>query len=212
MFHKLVDKVYAINLPSSEDRRSNIYHQCHKIGTHFELVEAIDGREKDVYWVHNDWNSRYDGWTQGAAGLVHTTIKIIKDAKAKKYKSIIIMEDDIVFKHNAYKESKKLFIQVPKDWELFHFAHQNYSSELLERLGDLRILKSSWSCQMYAIKESIYDEYLEWLELVDRPIDSITSQVFHPKGNSYSPIQPLIETIPNYSTIRDMQINYGIIN
>ena len=38
MFHKLVDKVYAINLKSSEDRRANILQQCHKIGTHFELI------------------------------------------------------------------------------------------------------------------------------------------------------------------------------
>jgi GR25 family glycosyltransferase involved in LPS biosynthesis len=212
MFHKLVDKVYAINLKTSEDRRNNIYSQCHKIGTHFELVEAIDGREENVHWVRNEWNSKYDGWTQGAAGLVHTTINIIKDAKKNNYKSIMIMEDDIVFKHNAYKDAKKLFETLPEDWELFHLASQNYSNKILKRFGDLVQLKSSWSCQIYMINENVYDEYLEWLELVDRPIDSITSCVIHPRGKSYAPISDLIVTIPNYSTIRDMEINYGIVN
>lgn len=210
MLQRLVDKVYAINLKSSKDRRDNIYNECHKIGTHFKLVEAIDGRKENVKWVKNDWNSKYDGWTQGAAGLVHTTIGIIKEAKAKKYKSIIIMEDDIVFKPNFYKKAKKYFKTLPKDWELFHLAHQNYSRKPLSRVGMLERLEASWSCQIYAINESIYDEYLEWLELVDRPIDSITSQVFHSRGNSYGTIVDLIETVPNYSTIRGMEINYGI--
>ena len=62
------------------------------------------------------------------------------------------------------------------------------------------------------INKNVYDEYLEWLELVDRPIDSITSCVIHPRGKSYAPISDLIVTIPNYSTIRDMEINYGIVN
>jgi len=210
MFQKVVDQVYAINLKSSEDRRNNICKQCHKIGTHFKLVEAVNGREEDVYWVKNEWNGKHDGWTQGAAGLVHTTIGIIKEAKAKKHKSIMIMEDDIVFIPNMYKSIERLFKNLPKNWELIHLAHQNYSRSSLRRYKEFVQLKSSWSCQIYVINESIYDEYLEWLELVDRPIDSITSEIFHPRGNSYAPIQKLIKTVPNYSTIRDMEINYGI--
>ena len=209
MFHKLVDKVYAINLRSSKDRRANILHQCHNIGTHFEMVEAINGREENVKWVKNEINSIGDGWTQGAAGLVYTTINIIKDAKEKGYESIMIMEDDIIFKDNAYKEGKKLFNQLPENWELFHLASQNFNKRP-RILGDLIRLTGAWSCQIYVIHERIYDEYLEWLELVDRPIDSITSRIIHPKGKSYASITDLITTVPNYSTIRDKEINYGI--
>ena len=209
MFHKLVDKVYAINLAESEGRRNNILSQCHKIGTHFELVEAVNGVEENVEWVQNEFNKKHEGWTQGAAGLVHTTKGIIQDAKDKGYKSIMIMEDDIVFKENAYKEGKKLFNQLPDNWELFHLASQNYKGRH-RRLGDLIRLTGAWSCQIYMIHERIYDEYLEWLDLVDRPIDSITSLIIHPRGNSYAPISDLIHTIPNYSTIRGIEINYGI--
>lgn len=209
MFHKLVDKVYAINLKSSTKRKENIIFQCHKIGTHFELVEAIDGVADNVSWIQNDFNSKYEGWTQGAAGLVYTTKGIIEDAKANGYKSIMIMEDDIIFKDNAYKIAKKLFEQLPDDWELFHLASQNYNGSP-RRMGQLMRLTGAWSCQIYMINENVYDEYLEWLELVDRPIDSITSKIIHPKGKSYAPVSDLIYTVPNYSTIRDMDINYGI--
>jgi hypothetical protein len=60
------------------------------------------------------------------------------------------------------------------------------------------------------VSERIYDEYLEWLELVDRPIDSITSRIIHPRGKSYASINDLITTVPNYSTIRGTMMNYGI--
>lgn len=210
MFQNLVDKVYAINLPTSEERRNNIMRQCHSIGTHFEMVKAINGREENVYWVQNEWNSKHDGWTQGAAGLVHTTINIIEDAIANNYKTIMIMEDDIVFKPNVYKEAKNLYQCLPDNWELFHLACQNYNPP--RRIGNLHQLSGAWSCQIYIINHLIYEEYLEWLRLVDRPIDSITSGVFHPRGNSYAPLMDLIKTVPNYSTIRDMEINYGIIN
>lgn len=210
MFQNIVDKVYAINLKSSKDRRQNIITQCHSIGTHFEIVDAIDGRKEDVSWVQNEYNSKYDGWTQGAAGLVYTTINIIKDAKKKGYKTIMIMEDDIVFRPGAYKEAKKLLSGLPSDWEILHLAAQHFKAP--KRMGNLLKCAGAWSCQIYMLNENMFDEYLEWLELVDRPIDSITSQVFHPKGNSYSPIGDLIETIPNWSTIREMNMNYGVRN
>ena len=209
MFHKLVDKVYAINLKKSADRRANIKAQCHKIGTQFELIEAVDGEAENVEWVNNNVNSKFEGWTQGAAGLVYTTKKIIKEAKEKGYKSIMIMEDDIIFKDNVYKEGKRLFNKLPEDWELFHLASQNYMGVPV-RFGDLIRLTGAWSCQIYMISERIYDEYLEWLELVDRPIDSITSRIIHPKGKSYASITDLITTVPNYSTIRGAMMNYGI--
>ena len=207
MFQKLVDKVYAINVESSKDRRENIIAQCHSIGTHFEIVKAIDGRKEDVEWVRNEYNSKYDGWTQGAAGLVYTTMNIIKEAKAKGYKSIMILEDDIVFERNAYSEAKVLFQTLPLDWELFHLAAQSFVPG--RRMGKLVQLKAAWSCQAYIISERVYDEYLEWLELVDRPIDSITSGIIHPKGKSYAPLRSLIRTIPNWSDIRQMNMNYN---
>ena len=208
MFHKLVDNVYAINLKSSPERRDNIGTQCHSIGTKFEYVDAIDGRKENVEYTNNDANSKYEGWTQGAAGLVYTTINIIKDAKEKGYKSIMIMEDDIVFRGGAYKTVERNFKLLPENWELFHCAYQNVKPP--RYMGKLLQLTCAWSCQIYAINESIYDEYLDWLELVDRPIDSITSNIFHPRGNSYAPMRPIIDTLPNFSTIRNMNIDYGI--
>jgi GR25 family glycosyltransferase involved in LPS biosynthesis len=207
MFHKLVDKVYAINVESSKERRANIFDQCHKIGTHFELVKAVDGRKENVEYIRNEANSKYDGWTQGAAGLVYTTRGIIHDAKRKGYKTIMILEDDIVFGNGAYEETKTLLRTLPSNWELFHLAAQNFSPPRI--MGRTIKLTGAWSCQAYILHERIFDTYLEWLGLVDRPIDSITSGVIHPRGRSFAPFRPLIKTVPNWSDIREMNMNYN---
>ena len=165
MLHKLVDKVYAVSLPSSRDRQKNIAEQCHKIGTRYYLWPAIDGRKADVEWYENQYAKDQYGWTQGAAGLVHTTMAIIRDAKDKGYKSILILEDDIIFKSTVYEVTKQCLENLPEDWDMFHLTATNTKPP--RRIGKhLHRLESAWSCQAYIVHERAYDEYLEWLAAV----------------------------------------------
>ena len=134
---------------------------------------------------------------------------MIKHAKEKGYKSILILEDDIIFKPKIFEETEKGFKGLPEDWELFHLCSQNF--RVPRRLGKRLVrLTGAWSCQAYMVSERAYDEYLSWLELLDRPIDAVTSGVFHPKGNSYSLFIPQIITRPNDSTIRGQFMNYKV--
>jgi GR25 family glycosyltransferase involved in LPS biosynthesis len=208
MIHDLVDKVYAINLPQSKARRANIEKQCFDQGIKYEIFPAIDGIKNNVEWFESEHAKNVHGWTQGAAGLVYTTIGIIKDAKEKGYKSILILEDDIIFKPQATMDIENCVKALPNDWELFHFAVQNFRSP--QRVGrHLSCLRGAWSCQAYMVSERIYDEYLKWLELVDRPIDSITAEKIHPRGRSFSPVVNQIITQPNMSEIRKQYMNYN---
>jgi GR25 family glycosyltransferase involved in LPS biosynthesis len=201
MFHKLVDKVYVINLEKSKDRREGIAAELHRLGCKFEFFKTIDGRKENVKFHKNEIMAHEEGWNQGSAGLVYTTINIIKEAKEKGYKSILIMEDDLVFYPNAYVNVVEALKRLPASWKLFHFAIQNIKSPTPYGLKAIRI-NAGWSCQAYIIKEELYDEYLEYLELVDRPIDSVTSDFLHPQGFAYAPTSKIIKTVPNVSTIR----------
>lgn len=209
MLHKHVDKVYVVNLPTSKDRAANIAKQCYNIGCKYELFPAIDGRKEDVEWFENQYAKDVHGWTQGAAGLVYTTINIIEDAKKKGYKSILILEDDIKFKPMVNEIVDECVKTLPENWDMFHLTAQHFKQP--QRLGpSLLRLNGAWSCQAYMVNERIYDKYLEWLKLVDRPIDSVTSEKIHSRGNSFAPLTNLIITDPNVSTIRGSFINYNV--
>lgn len=209
MFHKLVDKVYVINLERSKERRKGIAAELHRLGCKFEFYKAIDGRKENVKFHKNEIMANEEGWNQGSAGLVYTTINLIKEAKEKGYKSILIMEDDLVFYPNAYKNVTECLKRLPSYWKLFHFAIQHIKPPTVFGRFAFRI-NAGWSCQAYIIKEELYDEYLEYLELVDRPIDSVTSEFLHPQGFAYAPTSKIIKTVPNVSTIRGQFINYGV--
>lgn len=209
MLHKHVDKVYVVNLPESTDRAANIAKQCYDIGCQYELFPAIDGRKENVDWFENQYAKNVHGWTQGAAGLVYTTINIINDAKKKGYKSIFIMEDDIKFKPIVNEIVDECVKNLPDNWDLFHLTAQHFRQP--QRMGpNLLRLNGAWSCQAYMISERAYDKYLKWLELVDRPIDSVTAEKIHTEGNSFAPLTNLIITDPNISTIRGEFINYNV--
>lgn len=208
MIHTYFDHTYVINIPLIyQDRLNLITHQCAQIGLEFEVFPGVDGYRTDFTWDETN-TATMPGWTKGAAGLVYTTINIINDAKAKGYKNILILEDDLIFKPNTNKKVEEAMASLPSDWELFHFAathhiQPDWSGNRLIRLN------GSWSCQMYAINSSIYDLYLEELQKVDKPIDVITSEIFHPRSKSYAINPSIIETVPNFSTIRNRFINHS---
>ncbi len=92
-FFEMFDNVYCVNLKHRQDRKANILSQCakYKLGK-VEFFEAINGKEHQ-----NNYNL-----LPGAFGLILSNIEILKNAKEKKYNSIIILEDDCYFKILRY--------------------------------------------------------------------------------------------------------------
>jgi GR25 family glycosyltransferase involved in LPS biosynthesis len=209
MIHKYFDKSFVISVPvRGEDRLKLFTHECKNIGLEFEVFNAIDGYNTSIEWDKDNCD-KMEGWTPGAAGLVLTTINLIKQAKEKGYKNILIMEDDIFFTSNALCDAIEAMDGMPKDWELIHFiAHHRQPSEYVA--PRVERLKSAWSCQMYAVNESVYDIYLSHLAKVDRPIDSITSEAIHTRGKSYGLRPAIVRTEPNFSFVRNKFINHGV--
>lgn len=196
--------VYVINRACDKDRRDHITRELQ--GVDFELFEATDGWENQHLFKKDETNQVWDGWTPGAAGLVDTKIRILKDAIEKGYENILVMEDDIVFNYMFNKQSKLCWDMKPENWELFHFAAKDYARP--QRMGKIKRLKSAWSCQIYAINSSIYQEYIDQLVDFDKPIDLVTSKYFHPRGNSYATKYNMIDTLPNMSAIRNKFVHY----
>jgi len=201
------EKVYVINRDIDTSRLISIKQQMSLIGCeNYEVVKAIDGWKGSKYYKETEENSLYDGWTKGAAGLVETTIGIIKDAKKNTYNSIVIIEDDVIFNPSIKALEKKIKDFLPPFWELFHYTSKDYKKPI--RLGKLKQLTGAWSCQCYAVNSTIYDEYIDLLETSYVPIDLITSRTFHARGKSFAYRYNQVITLPNKSSIRGVEIDY----
>jgi hypothetical protein len=202
------DHVYLINI--SADRLHNSQIELAKIGLTYEVFPATNAYTQTITW--NNQNSGMPGWTVGAAGLVYSTKAVIQDAKTKGYQKILILEDDLVFSQDIKTRvtaAMDIIKNAPLTWELLHFAATDYIGRTWVSEG-LAKLNGAWSCQMYAVNSSIFDTYLTELNKVDKPIDLITSGVFHPRGKSYCINPGIVKTVPNFSTIRNAFTDHGV--
>ena len=87
-----IDKIIFINLKHRTDRKKEIIFELDNFNLKYELFEAIS---------HNN----------GAIGCSKSHLQVIKIAKQKGYKNILVLEDDfqfIVDKKVFYNEIKKL--------------------------------------------------------------------------------------------------------
>lgn len=204
------DHIYLINI--SADRLFNSKIELAKIGLtedKYEVFPATNAHVETIEW--NNQESTMPGWTKGAAGLVHSTIRVIEDAKVKGYNKILILEDDLLFHPNVKSRIDYVFdciYKAPITWELLHFTATDFRSREWVTEG-LAKLAGAWSCQMYGVDKSLFNEYLTELKKVDRPIDVITSE-FHARGKSYVINPGIIKTVPNFSTIRGAYVDHGV--
>lgn len=203
------DRIYLINI--SEDRLANSKIALAKIGLNenqYEIFPATNAYTSEIEW--NNQDSTMPGWTKGAAGLVYSTIRVIEDAQMMGYNKILILEDDLDFIPNVKDRIDKVFdciYKAPINWELLHFTATDFRSREWVTEG-LAKLNGAWSCQMYGVDRSLFPEYLTELKKVNRPIDVITSE-FHARGKSYVINPGIVNTIPNFSTVRNAYVDHG---
>ncbi len=195
------DKVFLINLDSSEERLKNSSKELERLGISFERIPAIDGciEKIEFYGTENDrWNNR-------SAALSLTTENILKSSKGK-YSNILIFEDDIRFKKSANQLITNGLNNLPNSWEIIVLNTINNFEKISDALYIKRI-KKACCCQAYALNSSVFDDYIELLSKRDRPIDECLVML-QEKKESYAIYPFPIAHDAGYSTIRKRNVNY----
>jgi hypothetical protein len=201
-FFERFDKVYCINLKHRQDRKISILTQCknHNLGE-INFFEAYNGNEiKNPYNILN-----------GAFGLILSNIDIIKEAKEKNYKSILVIEDDCYFT-DEIKNIDSYLEMLPSDWDMFYLGG-NHNIGWMGNEPPIKInekivkLHNTFTTHFVVINNTLYDILLEKLSNFDNPIDVIytTIQKTH---NVYCTSETIAKQINGYSDIENKVVNY----
>lgn len=134
------DKVFLINLDKDKERlyKTNLILEKHKIN--YIKISAIDGKNPVIYrqWYFNLLKHKnYKIKSPGAFGYLLTYYYILLEALKQNYKSILILDDDIIFHKNFdniinncdyFNLNSSSFCF--KEWKLIYFGacHQNHQS------------------------------------------------------------------------------------
>lgn len=196
--NSVFDKVYLVSLAHDLEKRLKVGFQLRALGIDFEWYPAVNGYEGEPLEGYLKYTKRPLGKmshfvecgdyermrgskmieSPGAVGYIHTYISIMQDAKARGFKNILVLEDDIILCHDFKLRFARFMESVDAGWKILHLGASQYVWEGIEIekvLGDghyqpeLHKTKGSFAI---ALNESIFDELIDNLSHLDAPFDN----------------------------------------
>jgi glycosyl transferase family 25 len=124
------DNIYVITLERATDRHAHIRTELQ--GLNYQLFH---GRDKHNFTIEElKQNGIYDEdlarqhhrygkpMQEGQIGCSWSHAEVYRDVVTNGYKSVLILEDDIVINKKEAPLFEKIIRELPKDWELLYFG------------------------------------------------------------------------------------------
>jgi GR25 family glycosyltransferase involved in LPS biosynthesis len=216
--------IYCINLLHRTDRWEEMSKEFLKHFLTVERFEAING--KDIFQPGLNRHA-------GAYGNLLTNIKIFEDAILKKYKSILIFEDDVHLNDNINERFWKKIEYLPDDWNLLYLGGNNQfdwgSFEMITgdktikitkqnyNTFDCELVKTKWTQCAYALayNNNIFVDFLERLKVWKEPADILQPLLqSHNIYKAYVFLPTLVKPKAGYSDVGGGYVDYnqGLVN
>ena len=196
------DKIYCLNLKKRENRWIYSNYQFINNNISVERYDAIDGELIDF----NDNDINLESFSRkgiieskGALGCLKSHLEIIKDAKSKNYKRILIFEDDILLIDNFNEEVKKI---ENIDWNLLYLGASQFEWSNIKPENGLYKCSKTLGTFAYALDISIYDEVLKMGKSSKKSIDNILSDIQKSNDKCYTLFPNIVISDVSESDIR----------
>lgn len=194
------DEMYCINLDERTDRWEHAQKEFEKAGIKDRVIRFSAIREND-----------------GRVGIIKSNLDIIKLAKKKGLKNVLVFEDDVTFiVDNPQEVLAKTLEQVNLDWVLFYLG-ANTHNKLIKIKPNLILLKNAFAVHSMAYSEKAYDIFINRYEGLSRIskyndiLDVYLAQHFQEKYICLM-VNPMMTTqINSYSDIEKRVVNYDFI-
>jgi len=120
---KYVDNVYLINMDKDTERLEKVTKECKKFNINFERFNGVDPLKLSKKEL-NKYVSKIcqNICPNGIIGCGVSHMKIYEDAIKNNYKNILVLEDDVYFSDELYKELNKAMIELPKDYDILYLG------------------------------------------------------------------------------------------
>jgi len=153
--NKIFDNIYCINLKHRLDRWENCSNQFESFGIKVERFDAVNGNEFAPDGVN--------GLLPGEVGVIRSNYNVIKDAKEKGYKKIVIFEDDVELCDDFIDRFNLHYESTPEDWR-FLYMGGNHVGGLIHVNDKVSKIRHSYAIHAVCIHEELYDHILNMLK------------------------------------------------
>jgi glycosyl transferase family 25 len=194
-----IDHIFYINLDKRTDRKEAIEKQFREYGLPLERFSAI----ADPF---------------GAVGCSKSHLEVIKLAKQRGYKRVMIFEDDFTFVIPRYEFEDSMKHICTRTFDVCLLAHNGGSHPPTETFW--KKITNSLSASGYIVNSSYYDTLIDAIQpsipllkqTHSKPqyaVDVIYTQ-FQKTGNWYCTDPRTGVQAPSYSDIEGYHVNYGV--
>lgn len=174
-----VDRIFIINIDARTDKYEQIVADLEARGIqNYERFSAIVPKSYDTPAIKALYNASYFG--QGVVGCKLSHIQVIKLAKARGYNSILILEDDALFKPNFEHLIHKVITESERvDWDMLYLG-ANHKQRGDFCTSTLKRCTEAYTTSSYIIRSLIYDHVIDSIN-IPVEIDTFYARYIQPK-------------------------------
>ena len=209
------DRIFVINLAHRTDRWESIVRQMEYLRvTNYERFDAIAPQFGDLALADYK-NSRYyqregsDTSTKkrvlaGKVGCRRSHLGCLKLAQERGYRSVLILEDDVLLNPAINSKLDRIMAQAPEGWDLLYLGG-NYLQH-----DDARpwcAIQRSNSTYAYAVHQRAYDVIIAGLETCATEVDRYYYRI-QKKGRVWGANPRLIKHMEGFSDIEQRVYNF----
>lgn len=198
--NEFFDNIYVVNLKHHIEKRLRIAKHLKSYNIGYELFEAVNGYEGEPLKIWNSYKQRPIGdfvrfphmkiveqkrktkliESAGAIGYIFSYVNILRDAKSRGFKKILILEDDILLDRQFDVKIKKFIQIISSDWKVLQLGASQYGWKGIDENSSVkkgyyhpRRIDDCATCGSFAmaINMEIADELIDAVTAFEAPFD-----------------------------------------
>jgi hypothetical protein len=195
------EEIYCINLDERTDRWKHAQKEFEKAGIKDRVKRFSAIRDED-----------------GRVGIIKSNLAIVKLAKEKGFKNVLVFEDDVEFIVDNPQEVLKNSLEKigNLDWTLFYLG-ANTHDKLIKINKNLILLKNSFAVHSMAYSEKSYNTFIKKYEGLNKIssmndiLDVYLAQHFQEKYVCLMVNPMMTSQMNSFSDIEQREVNYDFI-
>ena len=173
---EFIDKVFVINLDSRKDRMLKMTKLLNELGIdnweRFPAIKpnfnSIEPREYRDYHKIQKLNKKY---VKGSIGCKYSHLAILKLAKKRNYKNVLILEDDVIFTGSRNFLRLGLREMEYMDAKIVYLGLNKAKYKSIDDLVSLNYVQDGLCTHSYLALSKHYDYLINLLENATKQID-----------------------------------------
>lgn len=201
ILNQLFDHIYVVNLKHHVEKRFKISRHLNLYNINYELFEAVDGYKGEPLAVWNNYKDKPVGEgfvrfpdmievekkrkskfieSAGAVGYIFSYVNVLKDAKSKGFRNILILEDDILLDKNFDSKFQNFMNAISPKWKILQLGASQYGWDGIDDQAsrskgyyEPRRIDNCTTCGSFAmaVNMEIADEIIEAVTAFEAPFD-----------------------------------------